>query len=221
MERESSAYKQLRERITGGTYRPGTTLVPAAIGVELGLSRTPVREAMQRLDYEGLVVQAPRGYQVRERTAEEVLEICEARIALDSAIAYSAATRHTELDVARLTSLFGQAVESPDPATSLALHTEWHSALRSAAHNQTIAELMDRLDAQLRVYDGKEAQAVSNLQQIETEHRDILTAVRAGDAEGARLLMIAHQSRTRDLRITAMAGVELPATGRSADAFGG
>ncbi|WP_345497290.1 GntR family transcriptional regulator [Nocardia callitridis] len=205
MERESSAYKQLRERITSGVYLPGTMLVPAAIGAELGLSRTPVREAMQRLDYEGLVVQAPRGYRVRERTAEEVLEICEARIALESAIAYSAASRHTELDLARLTRLFEQAVESPDPGTSLALHNEWHGALRSAAHNQTITELMDRLDAQLRVYDAKEARAESNLQQIETEHRDILTAVRAGDAEQARLLMIAHQSRTRDLRIAAMA----------------
>jgi DNA-binding GntR family transcriptional regulator len=196
-------------------------LVPATIGAELGLSRTPVREAMQRLDYEGLVVQAPRGYRVRERSAEEVLEICEARIALESAIAYSAATRHTELDVARLTRLFDQAVESPDPATSLALHNEWHSALRNAAHNHTIAELMDRLDAQLRVYDAKEAQAESNLQQIENEHRDILTAVRAGDAEGARLLMIAHQSRTRDLRIAAMAKVQLHRPGRSTDAFRG
>ncbi|MFD9669372.1 GntR family transcriptional regulator [Rhodococcus sp. NPDC059968] len=205
MERESAAYKQLRERITGGAYHPGTMLVPAAVGAELGLSRTPVREAMQRLDYEGLVVQAPRGYRVRERTAEEVLEICEARIALESAIAFSAATRHTDLDIARLTRLFDQAVETPDPATSLALHNEWHSALRSAAHNQTITELMDRLDAQLRVYDAEEARAESNLQQIETEHRDILAAVQAGDAEQARVLMIAHQSRTRDLRIAAMA----------------
>ncbi|NDV08907.1 GntR family transcriptional regulator [Rhodococcus sp. IEGM 248] len=205
VERESSTYKQLRERITGGADRPGTMLIPATIGAELGLSRTPVREALQRLEYEGLVVQAPRGYRVRERTPEEVLEICEARIALESAIAYSAATRHTELDLARLSRLFEQAIESPDPSTSLALHNEWHSALRSAAHNQTIAQLMDRLDAQLRVYDAEEAQAASNLQQIETEHREILTAVQSGDAEKARILMIAHQARTRDLRIAAMA----------------
>lgn len=57
----------------------------------------------------------------------------------------------------------------------------------------------------LRVYDAEEAQASSNLQQIETEHREILTAVQSGDAEMARILMIAHQARTRDLRIAAMA----------------
>ncbi|MGW4124148.1 GntR family transcriptional regulator [Nocardia sp. NPDC004711] len=205
MDRESHAYKQLRERITAGDYAPGTMLVPATVGAELGLSRTPVREAMQRLEYEGLVVQASRGYRVRERTAEEVLEICEARIALESAIACSAASRRTELDLARLTRLFEQAVDSTDPVTSLALHNEWHIALRSAAHNHTIAELMDRLDAQLRVYDAKESRAESNLQQIETEHRDILAAVQTGDAASARVLMIAHQSRTRDLRIAAMA----------------
>ncbi|WP_072943328.1 FCD domain-containing protein [Rhodococcus koreensis] len=52
---------------------------------------------------------------------------------------------------------------------------------------------------------GTQSEASSNLQQIESEHREILTAVQAGDAEKARILMIAHQARTRDLRIAAMA----------------
>lgn len=205
MVRELTAYEQLRDRIVNREYLPGAILVPTSVGAELGLSRTPVREALQRLDYDGLVVQVTRGYQVRTRTPEEILEICEARIALESAIAFSAATRHTELDIARLNRLFDEAIESSDPAISLALHHQWHSALRSAAHNQTIIELMDRLDAQLRVYDAEDSQSPDNLQQIEIEHRDILLAVSAGDAEGARTLMVAHQARTRDMRIAAMA----------------
>ncbi|NKS98683.1 GntR family transcriptional regulator [Rhodococcus hoagii] len=63
----SNPYIELRGRITGGRYRPGSTLVPTAVGAELGLSRTPVREALHRLEFDGLVVQVSRGYRVRER----------------------------------------------------------------------------------------------------------------------------------------------------------
>ncbi|MGW0177283.1 GntR family transcriptional regulator [Rhodococcus sp. NPDC003322] len=200
-----SPYTQLRERITGGHCPPGSMLVPAAVGVELGLSRTPVREALHRLESEGLVTKVTRGYVVRERSEEEVLEICDARIALESAVAHSAAGRRSDIDVARLSRLLESAVAAPDPASALRLHNEWHAALRVAAHNTTIAELMDRLDAQLAVYDAEESKAPSNLTQIEAEHREIHAAVVAGDGERARTLMIAHQERTRDIRIAAMA----------------
>lgn len=203
-----SPYKQLRDRIVGQTYPPGTMLIPAAVGVELGVSRTPVREALHRLEYEGLVVQAPRGYRVRERTSEELLEILDARIALESAVAFSAATRRSEIDLARLARMFETAVAASDPETSLRLHADWHHALRAAAHNRTIEELMDRLDAQMAVYETERSQSPDNLAQIETEHRAILAAVVAGDAEAARTAMIAHQVRTRDIRIAAAAARE-------------
>lgn len=201
----SNSYIELRGRITGGRYRPGSTLVPTAVGAELGLSRTPVREALHRLEFDGLVVQVSRGYRVRERTAEEVLEICDARIALESAVARSAAVKRTDLDLARLTRLFDEAGAAADPADALRLHNAWHGALRDAAHNATITELMERLDAQLAVYDAEESRAPSNLEQIEAEHEAILAAVRAGDGERARALMITHQERTRDIRLAAMA----------------
>lgn len=205
MDDDRSPYAQLRERITSGECVPGTMLVPATVGTEMGLSRTPVREALQRLEFDGLVIKVTRGYMVRERTEEEVLAICDARIALESAAAFSAATRRSEIDLARLTSLFDRAHSASDPASALRLHNEWHTALRNAAHNATIAELMERLDAQLAAYDTEEAKAPGNLDAIETEHRAILDAIVAGNGEQARALMTAHQERTRDLRIAAMA----------------
>lgn len=179
--------------------------MPATVGLELGVSRTPVREALQRLEFDGLVTKVTRGYVVRERTEDEVLAICDARIALESAVAFAAATRRSEFDLARLIGLFDRAVGAPDAETALSLHNDWHTALRIAAHNPTIAELMERLDAQLAVYDAEESKGRSNLAQIEAEHRDIHTAVVAGDGERARALMIAHQERTRDIRLAAMA----------------
>ncbi|MFZ2173915.1 MAG: GntR family transcriptional regulator, partial [Rhodococcus sp. (in: high G+C Gram-positive bacteria)] len=163
MGNDRSPYTQLRERITGGHCAPGSLLVPASVGTELGLSRTPVREALQRLEFDGLVTKVTRGYVVRVRTEEEVLAICDARIALESASAFAAAARRSEIDLARLTSLFERALEAPDPESALLLHNEWHAALRVAAHNATIAELMERLDAQLAVYDADESKAPANL----------------------------------------------------------
>lgn len=205
MEHDRSPYEQLREQITSGKCTPGSMLVPASVGVTMGLSRTPVREALQRLEFDGLVTKITRGYMVRERTEEEVLAICDARIALESAVAFGAATRHTEIDLARLTGLFERALGADDPARALALHNEWHAALRIAAHNTTITELMERLDAQLAVYDAEASKAPENLDAIEKEHRAILEAVAAGNGEQARALMTAHQERTRDIRIAAMA----------------
>ncbi|MFD1811749.1 GntR family transcriptional regulator [Rhodococcus gannanensis] len=200
-----SPYAQLRARITGGVHLPGSLLVPATVGVELGVSRTPVREALQRLEFEGLVTKVTRGYLVRVRTEDEVIAICEARIALESAVAFAAATRRSDFDLARLIGLFDRAVTAPDAETALRLHNDWHSALRVAAHNPTITELMERLDAQLAVYDADESKAPANLTAIEHEHRGIHEAVVDGDGERARALMVAHQERTRDIRIAAMA----------------
>jgi DNA-binding GntR family transcriptional regulator len=205
MHHESSPYKQLRERITGRVYPPGALLIPATVGTDLGVSRTPVREALHRLEYEGLVVQASRGYRVRDRTPEELLEIYDARIALESAVAFAAATRRSEIDLARLSRMFDNAVATEDPDTALTLHRTWHHALREAAHNGTIGDLMDRLDAQMAPFEADQVRAPDNLDRIEHEHREILAAVLSGDAERARTAMIAHQTRTRDLRIAAMA----------------
>ncbi|AUA16703.1 Putative L-lactate dehydrogenase operon regulatory protein [Streptomyces malaysiensis subsp. malaysiensis] len=141
---------------------------------------------------------ATRGYVVRTRTPEEILEICEARIALESSAAQAAAVHRTQLDLARVVHVHESTAATTDPADLRELNHQWHVALREAGHNATIAELMGRLDAQLKVYDSHTAPATDL-------HAGILDAVRHREAEAARDRMVAHQSRTRDLRIGALA----------------
>ncbi|UYP18914.1 GntR family transcriptional regulator [Rhodococcus sp. Z13] len=206
MERAATnPYLELRRRILDGVYSPGDLLVPATVGEQLGVSRTPIREALIRLEIEGLVTKVSRGFQILRRTPEEILDICEARIALESAVARSAAQRRTELDLARLRRSLDEAREETDPDVRLRRHAEWHVALRLAAHNPTITELMELLDTRLHVHDGSASRAPSNLDLIEGEHEDIYQAVAEGDGDRARELMVAHQSRTRDIRIAEMA----------------
>ncbi|MGW1902504.1 GntR family transcriptional regulator [Streptomyces hirsutus] len=200
-----SHYARIRRSILDGQSPPGTVLIPTGLSTQFNVSRTPVREALIRLEQEGLVTQATRGYVVRTRTPQEILEICEARIALESTAAQAAATRRTELDLARLVHVHKCAVASADPAELQDLNEQWHRALREAGHNATIIELMDRLDAQLKVYDSGTTTQPENLALIVEEHERILDAVRRGDAAAAGQYVIEHQSRTRDLRIAALA----------------
>ncbi|WP_063793479.1 GntR family transcriptional regulator [Streptomyces hirsutus] len=200
-----SHYARIRRSILDGQSPPGTVLIPTGLSTQFNVSRTPVREALIRLEQEGLVTRATRGYVVRTRTPQEILEICEARIALESTAAQAAATRRTELDLARLVHVHECAVASADPAELQDLNEQWHRALREAGHNATIIELMDHLDAQLKVYDSGTTTQPENLALIVEEHERILDAVRRGDAAAAGQYVIEHQSRTRDLRIAALA----------------
>ncbi|AKE92035.1 MULTISPECIES: GntR family transcriptional regulator [Rhodococcus] len=196
-------YSELRTRIISGRYAPGALLVPATVGEELGVSRTPIREALIRLELEGLVTKVSRGFVIRERSPEEILDICEARIALESVVARSAALRRTEFDLAMLRRAL-ESARTGVPDERLRAHAEWHIALRVAAHNPTISELMELLDARLHVYDGTASRSTANLDLIEAEHEEIYRAVVDGDGERASELMVVHQTRTRDLRIAEM-----------------
>ncbi|MFE2036128.1 GntR family transcriptional regulator [Streptomyces scopuliridis] len=206
--RSGSHYARIRQGIMEGRTGPGAVLIPSALSAQYNVSRTPVREALIRLEQDGLVEQATRGYVVRTRTPEEILQICEARIALESTMAQAAAVRRTEFDLARLVHIHEATAATTDSIELRALNNEWHVVLRDAGHNRTIAELMERLDAQLKAYDSYTAPATDlpdNLSQILAEHTGILDAVRRRDAAAARDRMVTHQSRTRDLRLGALA----------------
>ncbi|MER8000340.1 GntR family transcriptional regulator [Streptomyces sp. NPDC095613] len=207
--RSGSHYARIRQGILEGRTGPGTVLIPSALSAQYNVSRTPVREALIRLEQDGLVEQATRGYVVRTRTPEEILQICEARIALEATMAQAAAVRRTELDLARLVHVHEATAATTDPVELRTLNSEWHVVLRDAGHNPPpISELMERLDAQLKAYDSYTAPATDlpdNLSQIVAEHAGILDAVSRRDAAAARDRMVAHQSRTRDLRLGAFA----------------
>lgn len=143
------------------------------------MSRTPVRNALARLEHDGLLDRAARGYTVRQRTPEEVVELFEARIVLELAVAETAAERRSVLDLARLSHLVERAEASDDRGELIELNNSFHVALREAAHNHAILELMARLDAQLAVYDSR----------VPPDDREVTLKVH----------------RSRDLRIAALA----------------
>jgi DNA-binding GntR family transcriptional regulator len=199
------AYELLRRDVLAGLFEPGTTLLETTLAARYGISRTPIREALGRLEQDGLLERASRGYRVCSGTAQDVLDIYEARVALEAAAAAAAAARCTDLDLARLLHIHTVTGERTDPAEIRELNSEWHVALWQASHNRTILALLTRLTAQLRIYDRGPHETAEDLGKARLEHTQVLAAITARDPEAARTHLAGHLARSRELRLAQFA----------------
>jgi len=210
----ASTYDQLRREILLGELPPGGPLVELALAERYDVSRTPVREALRRLEHDGLVERAGRGMRVRSRKPEEILQIYEVRELLETGAASAAAARRGDLDVARLESLVdAMHGEEASIERRSALNGDLHRAIWSAAHNDVLYETLERLFA-------------SNLRSLETtlraddrwtlslaEHERIVAAILDADADAAGASMREH---IRSARATRLASLTRAATGEPA-----
>jgi len=205
----SSLYERIRDDLVHGRILSGTLLPEASLARRYEASRTPVREVLIRLENDGLVERAARGFRVRRGSATDILEIYGARIALETLAAQGAAIRHTELELARLQLLHEQALAASEEREMQELHSRWHRALWSAAHNATVTGILNRLSHQLRVIDeGNHRQGVDHGVSND-EHTAILRAIESNDAAAAGEAIARHLTRTREARVRAFAALGL------------
>lgn len=142
-----AVYDSLRTAILHGSYRPNQRLVETDIAEELGASRTPVREALQRLGSESLAIKGRHGWLVREFTLDEIREIYEVRTALESYAARLAAERATGKQLKALVSLIREQsrLSSQSRLTGPAvvdLNDRFHNAVIAAADNARLDKLV-------------------------------------------------------------------------------
>ena len=202
-------YEALRSDVLAGTFGTGEVLQETTLADRYQVSRTPVRESLARLEHDGLVERVGRGYRVKSGTPEDVLEIYEARIALEAQAALGAADRRTALDLARLHHLHDLAGASQDAGLTRALNSEWHVVLWQAAHNRTIEALLARLIAQLRIYDRGSEESADDLELTHREPADVAAAIENRDGERAGALIAAHLTRSRSLRMDRFARISV------------
>jgi DNA-binding GntR family transcriptional regulator len=198
-----TVYRTLLERLAHGHYPADAALIPQALSEEFHVSRTPVREALALLEQDGLLVSGRRGFELRRRGDEELLELFETRAVLESAAAYAAATRATPIDLARLQDLHDRAQAGTDPAEIRRMLNHFHDAVRNAAHNATIAKLLTTIEAQVKVSTPWATPGgAREFGPSHAEHAAILDAIRAGDAAGARTASLTHSAHDRDTRVS-------------------
>lgn len=181
-------YQYLRRAVLEGEILPGERLGEVELGQQLGVSRTPIREAIMRLTQDGLLVaEANKGVRVRSVTAEEARDTYAVREELDGLAAALAATHHTPADALALRTALAtlNAAQSDDYREQTALDLAYHRAMTQAAHNAALSDLGRDLEQrialikhQTRIYNAHPDTA--------QQHADILEAVLGRNAEAAR-----------------------------------
>ncbi|TDC85698.1 GntR family transcriptional regulator [Actinomadura sp. 7K507] len=203
------AYERIRQQIIEGNYLPGSRLVEQRLGVELGLSRTPVREALRRLEAEGLVRSEPnRGAVVRSVTYGEVRDIYGLRAQLESYGAGLAAENATREDLERIDGgieLFGSLIhqlsgESLDSVRAVHdANEEIHAAIVASAHHQRLGYLLARTVDVPLVFQSFRHFDLARSRRSHLFHQMIRDAIAAGDPIRAANLMTEHIMQGRDV----------------------
>jgi DNA-binding GntR family transcriptional regulator len=199
----SEVYEQLRAGIVSGEYDAGESLVELTLADRYGTSRTPIREALRRLEQDGLVERGDRGMRVRSRSPEEIMEIYEARIPLETAAAAAAAERRTELDLIRIRRAAAamSEVSTSDPNAMATANRVVHEAIWAAGHNGTIVDLLTRLNNHLTRYPATTLAVPGRWEEALRQHEGIISAIDRRDAAAAADLARAHMTQAREIRL--------------------
>ncbi|GGR75319.1 MULTISPECIES: GntR family transcriptional regulator [Streptomyces] len=192
-------YEALLELITTRALRPGQHLVESELAGHLGVSRQPVREALQRLNTEGWVDLRPaQGAFVHEPTEEEADQLLTVRTLLEAEAARLAAAHADSAGVAALEELCAEgerAVAAEDVDRAVALNAAFHSKVMELAGNTVLAGLAAQVDRRVRWYYTPVARQRGG--QSWVEHRELIAAIDARDEQRATRLMREHTEHTR------------------------
>ena len=196
------AHRELERMILSGDLPAGGKLIEADVAARLGISRGPVREAFRALEETGLVrVEKNRGVFVRQISVEEADEIYDVRASLDEMIGRLVAERAKADHVAMLRALIvrmDHAVARGDSAAYYAANIEFHDTLAQMAGNSKLLETYRRLVNELSLYRRKTLERGAILPTSVREHRRIVEAIAAGNADAAGKLMREHALASRE-----------------------
>ena len=195
-------YLRVKNDLLAGRFEPGTVLLETTLGKLYGISRTPIRDALSRLAHDRLIDRSERGFVVRERSAEEIEAIYEARIPLEASAAAMAAQRRGAIDLERLALLLTLRRDESDRTRYPELNARFHVAMRAAAHSVVVETTLAHLDDMLIDYRPDRSRS-SVVDKGLHEHEAIVAAIRDGDHVQASTAMTAHLERMRDLRVAA------------------
>jgi DNA-binding GntR family transcriptional regulator len=193
---------RLRADIVAGNWRSDGRLKVRDLAAHYGVSPAPVREALQQLQGEGLVVMEPnRGARVRRIDEELVINIFDVREALESFLTAKFAGVASPHQIAALEELQAQhdaAVEAADFAAAFALNARFHLLINSAARNPEALAVIDRhlgLTRALRLECGF---TQIRMRTIQEEHKKLIDAIHHGDVAGAGRIAALHVRSSRD-----------------------
>lgn len=202
--RADEIYESLKMRIIGGDLPPGNRLVEEAIAADAGMSRTPVREALHRLEVDGLVESKGRSIVVVQFSAEDLAELCTVRESLEGLAARLAALARSDIDVATLEHLL---VESEDAAADddtgrfVALNHAFHEVIWTSARNRYLARQLGLLRSLIERRQDTTLATHERRAEAQIEHAAIVHAIVTRDPDAAEAAARAHFRNALSIRM--------------------
>lgn len=178
-------YEILRDKILNGELSGGTKIVEEKIAVELGVSRTPIRDAIRKLEYEGLVVKK----KVVNPTEKDLRNMFNVRILLEGYSARCAATFMKESELEKLY----EYVEIGRKGTKeeiMSANESFHNDIVKASNNPVMIDIIDRMQAIIYLF--RKTVVIYNRPNLIDEHEEIYEAIKERDGEKAEALMKKH-----------------------------
>lgn len=207
-------YLQLKSAILAGKLAPSERLVEESIAELASVSRTPVREALRRLQADGLVEERGPGLAVTVVTAQRLAELCIVREALEGLAAYLAAESRTELDLLFLKQVLDDSNAAEAGASDEAqvrLNHAFHKGVWSAARNGVLSAELRGLRNEIERMQGTTLTAPGRLSSAIGEHRELLEAIRTRNPVAARDLAQLHFRTAMAIRLAKAGGHVLAA----------
>ena len=201
-----AAYDAVIAAIREGLYRPGDRLREEDVGERFSLSRTPVREALRRLEAEGIVEHRARiGAIVRQLDHTEVVELYEMRVVLERTAAELAARHGTQAEFDTLDDLNQEiAAERANPSRAAAINQEFHRGLYLACRNRFLLASARALNNSLLLLGPTTFTDEDRIDVVVRQHQMIIDGLRAHDPEAAGAAAEAHLQTSLRQRLRAL-----------------
>lgn len=186
-------FNTLRDEILKGEMKPGARLMEIHLADRLGVSRTPIREAIRMLELEGLVTMVPRrGAQVAQISAKGLKDVLEVRRALDVLAMELACGRITQEEIGELREVcdrFREATQTEDPVLIAKADVELHDRIVQASRNEKLVQMVGNLSQQIYRYRLEYIKDASQHGRLIEEHEEIYRCISLRDKEaGARAI---------------------------------
>lgn len=194
-------FNTLRQAILKGELKPGERLMEIALAQRLGVSRTPIREAMRKLELEGLVVMIPRrGAQVANITEKDLNDVLEVRIALENMAIEKACTRMTEDEMGKLwlaAKEFERTTSDGNLVRLAEADVAFHEIIYKASDNKRLIQVLNNLREQMYRYRVEYLKEEETRNLLVKEHEELTSAIRARDVAKAQEISFQHLENQR------------------------
>lgn len=209
-------YGELRRAILNGVFAPGQMLRQEEVATLMGVSRSPLREALPRLEAEGIVVLHPRrGYAVAELRPHQINEVFELRVLLESQMAVQSVAKRTEADIARVYDIANQMRQITNSTSDEKILAQWfdlnlsfHDALLSPADMPHYMRALATARGVIEAYIRAEVRLTGDTREAQQEHSQLAQAFVNGDTTTFIELTRQHSFHTRDRLLSGLRSTE-------------